>query len=141
MDPLNNKKIKSTHDFMLCFCCCQNHIFMFLSKADLQLTKTHFCQAQSQLQVKLSLKTELVLFSFNPATHPPPTHPAPPRPGKFNFQLFSVNVDQVAIQEYIRIQIGRRPELFGKWKTTSIFWKMEDNLHYWAKWKTASISR
>ena len=30
-----------------------------------------FCQAQSQLQVKLSLKTELALISTNPATHPP----------------------------------------------------------------------
>ena len=30
----------------------------------------NFCQAQPQLQVKLSLKAELALFSFNPATHP-----------------------------------------------------------------------
>ena len=28
-----------------------------------------YCQAQSQLQVKLSLKTELALISTNPATH------------------------------------------------------------------------
>ena len=28
----------------------------------------YFCQAQSQLQVKLSLKTELALFFINPAT-------------------------------------------------------------------------
>jgi hypothetical protein len=33
------------------------------------------CQAQSQLQVKLSLKTELALFSINPAPTHPPTHP------------------------------------------------------------------
>ena len=34
---------------------------------------TKYCQAQSQLQVKLSLKTELALVSANPANHPP--HP------------------------------------------------------------------
>ena len=49
-----------------------------------------YCQAQSQLQVELSLKTELALFSFN----------TPTRPGKFIFQHFSVNVDQVPLQEY-----------------------------------------
>ena len=47
---------------------------------------TMYCQAQSQLQVKLSLKTELALISVNPAH---------PHPGKFIFQHFSVNVDQV----------------------------------------------
>ena len=36
-----------------------------------------YCQAQSQLQVKLSLKTELALISVNPATPPPPTNPPP----------------------------------------------------------------
>ena len=45
----------------------------------------NFCQAQSQFQVKLSLKTELALISVNPAPHP----------GKFIFQHFSVNVEQV----------------------------------------------
>ena len=37
-----------------------------------------YCQAQPKLQVKLSLKAELALFSINPATHhqpPTPTHP------------------------------------------------------------------
>jgi hypothetical protein len=46
---------------------------------------------------------------------------------------------------------GRRPQFFGKWKTTSILWqngrqpqffaKMEDNLNSLAKWKTTSILR
>ena len=26
-------------------------------------------------------------------------------------------------------QNGRRPQYFGKWKTTSISWQMEDNLN------------
>ena len=43
-----------------------------------------FCQAQSQLQVKLSLKTELALIPINPA----PTHP---HPGKFNLKLISTH--------------------------------------------------
>ena len=47
-----------------------------------------YCQAHSQLQVKLSLNTELALISVNPA---PPT----PHLGKFIFQHLSVNVDQV----------------------------------------------
>ena len=34
--------------------------------------KLNFCQAQPKLQVKLSLKAELALFSFDPATHPHP---------------------------------------------------------------------
>jgi hypothetical protein len=42
------------------------------------------CQAQSQLQVKLSLKTELALFPLNPATPPPAPHP----PGKVYFPTF-----------------------------------------------------
>jgi hypothetical protein len=42
----------------------------------------------------------------------------------------------------------RRPHYFGKLKTTSIFWQMEDNLNilvngrrpqYFGKWKTTSI--
>ena len=31
---------------------------------------------------------------------------------------------------------GRHPQYFGKWKTTSIFWKIEDDLIFWGKWKT-----
>ena len=66
-------------------------------------------KAQSQLQVKLSLKTELVLFSLNPATHPP-------RPGKFIFKHLSVNVDQLCSQELEddlkNMTNGRRPQLF-----------------------------
>ena len=26
---------------------------------------------------------------------------------------------------------GRRPQYFGKWKTTSIFWQMEDVINFW----------
>jgi hypothetical protein len=89
------------------------------------------CQAQSQFQVKLSLKTELALFSLNPATH---THPQPPHPGKFIFQHFSVKVDRVNLQEYSWNQIGRQPQFCGKWK-------IEDDLNYFAKWKTISISQ
>ena len=37
-----------------------------------KLQKLVYCQAQPQLQVKLSLKAELALFSINPAT-PTPT--------------------------------------------------------------------
>ena len=44
----------------------------------------HFCQAQAQLWVKLSLKAELALVSLNPSTHPThppsPTHTNPPTP-------------------------------------------------------------
>ena len=32
-----------------------------------KIKNVDYCQAQSQLQVKLSLKTELALFSFNPS--------------------------------------------------------------------------
>ena len=39
-----------------------------------------YCQAQPQLQVKLSLKAELALFSVNPAP--------PPSPGKVYFPTF-----------------------------------------------------
>ena len=41
-----------------------------------------YCQAQPKLQDKFSLKAELALFSFDPATHPPP----PPPPWKFIWQ-------------------------------------------------------
>ena len=34
---------------------------------------------------------------------------------------------------------GRRPQLFQKWKTTSIFSKMEDDLNFFKKTKTTSI--
>jgi hypothetical protein len=40
-----------------------------------------YCQAQSKLQVKLRLKTELAFFPFNSATHPNPT---PPRESLFS---------------------------------------------------------
>ena len=26
---------------------------------------------------------------------------------------------------------GRRPQFVGKWKTTSICWQLEDDLHFW----------
>ena len=42
-----------------------------------------FCQAQPKLQIKLTLKAELALFSFDPATTTPtPTHIAQPPPVK-----------------------------------------------------------
>jgi hypothetical protein len=34
---------------------------------------------------------------------------------------------------------GRRPQLFQKWKTTSIFQKMEDNLNLNLNWKPKLI--
>jgi hypothetical protein len=37
-----------------------------------------YCQAQPQLQVKLSLKAEFALVSIIPATHPPPPPPTHP---------------------------------------------------------------
>jgi hypothetical protein len=109
-------------------------------------------QSQSQLQVKLSLKTELALFSCNPATHPPPdphppTHPTPPTPthppGKVYFPTFLSECwpSKVTV-------VGRWPQSFVKWKTTSIFLKIEDDFNYfengrrpqlWAKSKTTSI--
>ena len=95
----------------------------------------NYCQAQPQLQVKLSLKAELALISVKPAAHPchpghPPTHPRHLRLGKLIFQHFSVNVDQVSFQEYSRNPIGRRPQFFRQ---------MEDDLNFLDKWKTTSI--
>ena len=66
----------------------------------------------------------------------------------FRFQHFSVNLDQDTLQEYSRTQIGRRPQLFGTWKTTSIIWEMEDDLNSlkngrqnqsFGKWNTFSF--
>ena len=28
------------------------------------------------------------------------------------------------------LENGRRPKYFGKWKATSIFWKIEDNINF-----------
>ena len=73
-----------------------------LSRLDLPLFSSKSCQAQPQLQVKLSLKAELALFSINPA----PTHP----PGFF-FKHFYI--------------LGPKLEddlnFLGKWKTTLMF--------------------
>ena len=33
---------------------------------------------------------------------------------------------------------GRRPTLFVEWQMTSIYWQLEDNLHF-GKWKTTLI--
>ena len=49
-------------------------------------------QASSQAKVR----AELALISINPAPNLPPP---PTNPGKFIFQHFSVNDDQVSIQE------------------------------------------
>ena len=66
----------------------------------------HYCQAQPKLQVKLSLKAELTLISISSATH---------TPGKFIFQHFSVNVDQVCSQELednLNFKVnGRQPQV------------------------------
>jgi hypothetical protein len=36
----------------------------------------------------------------------------------------------------------RRPQYFGKWKTTSIFWQMEDDINgRQTHWKTTSIGK
>jgi hypothetical protein len=56
------------------------------------LSYFQFCQAQSQLQGKLRLKTELALFFFNPFTHPPTHPPTPPTPpGKVYFPNFFID--------------------------------------------------
>ena len=87
----------------------------------------YFCQAQPKLQVKHSLKAKLALFSINPAT---PT----PHLGKFIFQHFSVNVEQVISlkieDDLISLEMeddlnsfenGRRPQSVGK---------MEEDLNF-----------
>ena len=88
----------------------------------------------------------------------PPTQP-PTKPDKYHFKHFSTNVYQVSIQEYIRSQIGRRPQLFkqmeddhncyanGRWpqlfmqiKDDIIFWgEMENEINLLRKWKMTSI--
>ena len=67
---------------------------------------------------------------------------AAPHPGKFIFQHFSVNVDQISSQEQEddlnSLVNARQPQFFLNWKTTYIFlnWKttsnflMEDDLHF-----------
>jgi hypothetical protein len=72
------------------------------------------------------LKVELAIFSLNPAT-PSPTLNRQPRPGKFIFQHFSVNVDQVSSLNFLGN--GRQQQFFGKWKMTASFWQTEDNLN------------
>ena len=89
------------------------------------------CHVQSQLQVKISLKTELALFSLNPATHP--THPATHPRGKVYFPTF---LSECRLSKLTGV--GRQTQqfdkqkatsIFGKWKTTSIFSKMENDLN------------
>ena len=36
---------------------------------------------------------------------------------------------------------GRRPQYFGKWKKTSIFWQMEDDLNILANGRQPHISK
>ena len=83
------------------------------------------CQAQPQIQFKLSVKAELALISVNlTIQQPPSTHNL----------IFGQN--------------GRRPQFHGKWKTASLVRKMEDDLNcflkerrpqFFVKWKTTSI--
>ena len=96
-----------------------------------------YCQAQPQLQAKLSLKAELALISLNPATHPPPT----PHPYQESFfQHVSVTVDKVCQQEleddlYFLVN-GRRPQFCLRIEDYLIFFsKMEDNLNVKVKVK------
>jgi hypothetical protein len=71
----------------------------------------------------------LVLFSVNPATHPPPT---PTRESLFS-----------NISHWMLTNLAHK-----NWKTTSIVWKVEDDLNFFGngrrpqflpKWKTTSI--
>ena len=82
----------------------------------------YFCRAQPQL---LSLKAELVLISINQA-----------HPEKFSYQHFSMNNNQVSLHELednlILLVNGRRPQFWGKWKTTSIFVQMEEDLKFYS---------
>ena len=64
------------------------------------------------------LKAELALIFINPA--PTTTHPE-----KFIFQHFSVNDDQVSLDEWNRSLIWRRPQLFRQ---------TEDDLNFIGKW-------
>ena len=80
-----------------------------------------FCQAQPQLQVKLSWKAELALFSINPTS--------PLQPGKVYFPTFLSECWSSKVTG-----VGRRPQFLWKRKTTSIYLEMEDNLHLFRKW-------
>ena len=44
-----------------------------------------------------------------------------------------INLLENGIHPHFRNQIGRQPQLFGKWKTTSIFWKMKDEPNFFGK--------
>ena len=111
------------------------HVGLFFSLALALLITLSLCFSLTCYIAKLSPSSssslagqaELALFLLNPATPPTPT-PS----GKFIFKHFSVNVDQVTLQEYIRTQIGRRPKYFRQ---------MEDDLNFLGKWKTTSILR
>ena len=94
-----------------------------------------FCQAQPNLQVQL--EPELALFLFAQAKPPTPLR-------TYIFQHFSANVNQVTAslvgpeltelkksneRDLNFLANSRRPQYFGKWKMTSIFWQMEDDLN------------
>ncbi len=48
-----------------------------------------------------------------------------------------MNVNQVSLHEFeddlIFLVNGRRPQFWGKWKTTSVFVEMEDDLNFQSK--------
>ena len=121
-------------------------IYKRISTKEVFISPPFNCQAQSQHQVNLSLKTELALFSLIRTYFHPPT---PTRLWKFIFQHFSLNLDQITLEEYSRIQIGRRPQFFssngrrppffGKWKTTFIIWQNERQPQFLGNWKKTSI--
>ena len=92
-----------------------------------------FCQAQPKLQVKLSLKAELALFPFNPAGRPaarPPARPSGIVVKKLEISKLSL-VTIIGLVYEAKMIIGRRPHYFCKWKTTSTFPQMEDDLNFW----------
>jgi hypothetical protein len=112
-----------------------------------------YCQAQ--LQLAISLEIELYYHcslrpdrtSPDPTSHDPANHPEKYQNSSLQRNLLS-NICYTCFTRPKSVKFGRRPQYFGKWKTTSIFWQMEDNLNIWVngrrphdfgKWKTTSL--
>jgi hypothetical protein len=80
----------------------------------------HYCQAQPQLKVKLSLKAELALVSINQATHPPaqpPTHPPTPihPPVKVYLEIKSLTTTKFNLADWQQTQLA------WAWLSPSLF--------------------